>query len=107
MKKFSRFLLALSTSLLLCTPASAAIDELAFGDSPAVMVYLFSLQEVGQMPDSPYTLTRVKNAVAFCKGKLSDDLVNRLQSIATLVKDKKYAQAKKAVKDLQNQIYGE
>lgn len=49
------------------------------------------------MTDSPYTLKRVNNTVAFCKGKLSDDLV----------KGKKYAQAKKAVKDLQNQIYGE
>lgn len=106
MKK-SLLLLIAFCSLLLSSPASASIDELAFGDSPAVMVYLFALQEVCEMPDSSFTLRRLNNAVVFCKGKVRDDLVGQLQVLANLIKAKKYTQAKKAAKELHDEIYGE
>lgn len=93
--------------LLLASPVRAAIDELAFGESPAAMVYLFVVQEVSQAPDSPFTARRVTNAVQFCKGKISEHLVTRLDSISKLVKTKKYSLAKKAAVDLQAEIYGE
>ncbi len=100
-------LITLCSLLLLGTPASATIDSLAFGDSPEVMVYLFCLQEVGQSPDSPDTLKRLNKGIAFCKGKLGDDLVTQLQNFANLIKVKKYAQARKAAKELRDEIYGE
>ena len=107
MKYSSSLLITFCSLILLCVPASASIDELAFGDSPAAMVYLFALNEVRQTPDSPYTLKRVNSAVAFCKGKVSDNLVGVLQDLASLIKAKKYAQAKKDAKGIHDEIYGE
>lgn len=107
MKNPLRLLIVCCSLLWPCGRVAASIDELAFGDSPAVMVYLFSLQEAGAMTDSPDTLKRLTNAVAFCRGKLRDDLVNQLESITTLVKAKKYAQARKLAKELRDEIYGE
>ena len=106
-KRLSPFLMGLIVLVSLHLPAAAAIDELAFGSSPAVMVYLFAVQEAGQMPDSPYTKERLNKAVAFCNGKLSEHLVDRLKNIAALVNGKKFAQAKKEAKGLQAEIYGE
>ena len=107
LKRFFPVAVAVILLLSLQMPASAAIDELAFGSSPAVMVYLFAVQEAGQMPDSPYTKERLNKALAFCNGKLSQHLVDRLKNITDLVNAKKFAQAKKEAKGLQAEIYGE
>ncbi len=107
MKRFSPLLFASCLMLSPCVPASASIDDLAFGDSPAVMVFLFALGEADRMTDTPGTITRVNNAITFCKGKIREDLVGRLEHIVTLLKAKKYAQAKKAVQEFHDEIYGE
>lgn len=102
---------ALATALLvaLITPQAVfgCIDELAFGTSPAVMVYLFAVGEVTHTPDSPYTVRRVANAVIFCRGKVSGFLEDRLIAIKRLLDGKKYGQARQQAKELLNEVFSE
>ncbi len=87
--------------------ASAAIDELAFGTTPQVMVYLFAVDEVSKIPDSPYTLKRVDSAVKFCRGRISAGLMESLVEIQQLLHQKKPRQAQEKARMLLAMTYGE
>ncbi len=87
--------------------AAAAVDSLAFGSSPEAMVYLFTINEVCHFPKSELTLARVQAAIKFCRSKLAPNLVKSLETIEADLRHKKYKQAQKRARRLQNMIYGE